>query len=156
MPPCDEEALGRLIYLTAQDMRNFAEKILSPFDLTLEQLHLLKNLSCDQGMTQRQIGEIAGKTPANMTRILDRMESKSLVKRQNDPNDRRAVQVFLTEAGKEITEKVFGVFELFSADLVNGITEKEQDIIKKSLKLIIQNLGKMQERLPKNRAGESQ
>ena len=49
MPPCDEESLGRLIYLTAQDMRNFAEKILSPFDLTIEQFHLLKTLSCDKG-----------------------------------------------------------------------------------------------------------
>ena len=149
MPPCDEESLGRLIYLTAQDMRNFAEKILSPFDLTIEQFHLMKNLSCDKGLTQREIGEIASKTPANMTRILDRLESKSLVVRKNDPNDRRAMQVFLTSAGQEITEKVFGVFESFSEDLVNGITEEEQNIVKKSLKQITQNLVGMQERLLK-------
>ena len=149
MPPCDEEALGRLIYLTAQDMRNFAEKILSPFDLTIEQFHLLKNLSCDTGMTQREIGEIASKTPANMTRILDRLESKSLVQRESDPNDRRAVQVFLTETGKKMTEKVFGVFESFSEDLVNGISKTNQDVVKKSLKKIAQNLEIMQTRLQK-------
>ena len=149
MPPCDEESLGRLIYLTAQDMRNFAEKILSPFDLTIEQFHLLKNLSCDQGMTQRQIGDVAGKTPANMTRILDRLESKSLIERRRDPNDRRASQVFLTITGKEITEKVFGVFESFTEDLVFGITEKEQEIVKKSLKRITSNLETMHERLKK-------
>jgi len=154
MPPCDEEALGRLIYLTAQDMRNFAEKILSPFDLTIEQFHLLKNLSCDQGMTQRQIGELAGKTPANMTRILDRIEKKSLVERRQSPNDRRASQVFLTKIGKEIIEKVFGVFESFSEDLVHGITRKDQEIIKRSLKMIMQNLEKMQERLSQNKPGE--
>lgn len=149
MPPCDDEALGRLIYLTAQDMRNFAEKILSPFDLTIEQLHLLKNLSCASGMTQRQIGEIAGKTPANISRILDRLSAKSLIERRSDPRDRRASQVLLTEQGREMVENVFGVLESFSADLVCGVTEKEQEIIKKSLKMIVRNLEKMDVRLTK-------
>ena len=149
MPPCDDEALGRLIILTAQDMRNFAEKILSPFDLTIEQLHLLKTLSCTSGMTQRQIGEIAGKTPANMSRILDRLEVKSLIERRSDPRDRRVAQVLLTKAGKEIVENVFGVFESFSADLVLGITVEEQEIVKKSLKKIVRNLETMDGRLTK-------
>nr|MBF0222398.1 MarR family transcriptional regulator [Desulfobulbaceae bacterium] len=149
MPPCDDEALGRLIHLTAQDMRNFAEKILSPFDLTIEQLHLLKNLSCTSGMTQRQVGEIAGKTPANMSRILDRLEAKALIQRRSDPKDRRAAQVLLTDTGKEITENVFEVFESFSEDLVRGITENEQEIVKKSLKMIVRNLETMHGRLPK-------
>ena len=44
-------------------------------------------------------------------------------------------------------EKVFGVFESFSEDLVAGITENEQQIVKKSLKKIILNLEGMHERL---------
>lgn len=145
MPRCDDEALGRLIYLTAQDMRNFAERILSPFELTIEQFHLLKNLSCEEGMTQRQIGLQVNKTPANMTRILDRMEAKSLIHRQNDPVDRRAMQVFLTEAGLAIIERVIGVFESFSEDLARGISVPEQEILRKSLKTIQSNLVTMQD-----------
>ena len=45
------ESLGRLIYLTAQEVKNFAEKLLKPYDLTLEQFHLLNHMSLDSGMS---------------------------------------------------------------------------------------------------------
>ena len=50
-----KESLGRIIYLTAREIKNFAEKILFPYDLTLEQFHLLKNMSHTHGMTQRNL-----------------------------------------------------------------------------------------------------
>ena len=53
MRTCNEESLGRLIYHTAQDLRKMAEKILYPYDLTVEQMHLLKNMSVDAGITQK-------------------------------------------------------------------------------------------------------
>ena len=59
----DTEPLGRLIYLTAQEIKNFAEKLLKPYDLTLEQFHLLKHMSPDSGMSQRQLGDLVNKTP---------------------------------------------------------------------------------------------
>ena len=149
MKRCNEESLGRQIYITSQEMRNFAERVLKPYDLTLEQFHLLKNMSLDAGMTQRQICNLTSKTPANMSRMLDRMESKSLVARRENPADRRASQVFLTTKGESLVGEVLEEFEAFSSKLTKGITEREQQIVRKALAKIARNTQKMSEALDK-------
>ena len=149
MKRCNEEALGRLIYITGQEMRNFAERLLKPYDLTLEQFHLLKNMSPDEGLTQRQICNLTSKTPANMSRMLDRMESKSLVARRESPADRRASLVFLTEKGESLVDEVVEEFESFSANLTESITENEQQIVRDVLTKITRNTQIMSEKLDK-------
>ncbi|MBU0483041.1 MAG: MarR family transcriptional regulator [Proteobacteria bacterium] len=143
MDCCKENPLGRLIYLTAQEMKNFAEKNLKPYKLTLEQLHLLKNMPDDSGMSQRQIGDLVNKTPANITRILDRLESKSLIIRKSDPADRRASLVFLTDKGKSIIKKVSVIFESLSTNFLHDISLEEQQIIKNAFSKISLNLQRM-------------
>lgn len=141
---CDKhEPLGRLIYHTAQEIKNLAERILKPSDLTLEQFHLLKNMSLQSGLTQRQLGELASKTPANMTRILDRLESKSLIVRRDNPKDRRASLVFLTVSGESLVHEVFEVLESFSARISYGISEKDKETVKKVLAAIAANIQTM-------------
>ncbi|MCB2182224.1 MAG: MarR family transcriptional regulator [Desulfobulbaceae bacterium] len=147
MNKCSDDALGRVIYLTALEMRNLAEKKLKPFDLTLEQLQVLKTMSCEEGLAQRRIGELANKTPTNITRILDRLEGKGLVSRQDNPMDRRALLVFLTDAGAEMLDKVYVVFELFSDELFRGVSDEEQAIIRSSFKKMSRNIERMNERL---------
>ncbi len=147
MRGCNEESLGRQIYITSQEMKNFAERVLKPYELTLEQFHLLKNLTTDTGMSQREIGEIANKTPGNMTRILDRMESKDLVVRRDKPDDRRASLVFLTEKGDSLVDQLLEGFESFSARLVDGISEEEQQIVRQALAKLASNIKSMSEDL---------
>ncbi len=139
----DTEPLGRLIYLTAQEIKNFAEKLLKPYDLTLEQFHLLKHMSPDSGMSQRQLGDLVNKTPANITRILDRLEQKNLVIRRSNPKDRRGTHVFLTTQGSRLIEEVFAIFESFSSQLTQGTSEKEQLIAKNVLNKIGRNIKSM-------------
>ena len=141
------ESLGRLIYLTAQDIKNFAEKLLKPYELTLEQFHLLKQLSPDSGMSQRELGELANKTPANITRILDRLELKKLIQRRSSTKDRRTTLVFLSEQGDALRMKVFATFESFSSQLTKGISENEQEQTRKILNTIAKNIETMSQQV---------
>jgi DNA-binding MarR family transcriptional regulator len=145
---CDNtESLGRLIYLASQDIKNFAEKFLSPYGLTLEQFHLLKNMSSEDGMSQRNLGELVNKNPANITRILDRLESKSLIIRRSSPDDRRTSQVFLSDDGLRLVHRVTGILESFSTKLTTGIGQKEQQVTRATLVKIGQNLRTMSQDL---------
>lgn len=143
MVKCNEEALPRLVYMTAQALRNHAEKVLKPYGLTLEQFVPLKHLFFEPGATQRQICEGTKKTPANMTRILDRLEKKSLVKRRENPKDRRASLVFLTDKGEALVNEVSSLFESYSDEVIVGITEKEQQITRNVLKKMENNIQKI-------------
>ena len=145
-----DESLGRQIYALSLDMRNFGEKVLNPFNITMEQLHLLKCLSEETGLSQQAICQIVKKTPANTTRMLDRLEAKLLVVRKDDPNDRRASMVFLTDQGSSMIKVVEGVFETFSQLFLEGISVKEQKTIRNSLKKMADNLKKMSEELKNN------
>ncbi len=69
---CNEESLLQLISMTAQVMRSFADQWLKKYDLTLEQLHALKRMDLELGQTQSTLCSVTGKSPANITRLLDR------------------------------------------------------------------------------------
>ncbi|GAB4336254.1 MAG: hypothetical protein Kow0089_06380 [Desulfobulbaceae bacterium] len=139
----NRESLGRLIYLTSGEIKNFAEKLLAPFDLTLEQFHLLKNLSRDEGASQRALGEMTGKTPANVTRILARLEQKNLVCRRRSRRDRRTIHVHLTDRGTTLVREVFSVFETFSERLTAGVPEEKQRETRRVLETITENIKSM-------------
>ncbi len=138
-----EKSLGRLIYHTAQDMNKMAEKILYPYNITVEQMHLLKNISLDAGLSQKTLGGVVGKTPANLTRILDRLEAKALILRRPDLGDRRAYLVFLTDKGMALVKNVDEMFQSISDRIVCGISIEMQRQVRDCLEIIGENIQKM-------------
>lgn len=50
--------------------------------------------------TQRDIAAACAQHPAGVSRLLDELEEKNLVRRRRDPNDRRKVQVEVTPEGR--------------------------------------------------------
>lgn len=140
MKPCEEESIGRLLYHTAQIMTVHAEKVLKPYDLTVEQLHLLKNIPEEPALSQNQLCELAQKSAANVTRILDRLERKGCIKRKKNPADRRATLLFLTNQGKELMAEVSTVLQAFSETLTTGLSTQEQETFIRLLHRIQDNL----------------
>ena len=125
MSSCDE-SFFRLIALTGQAMRNYADQRLRSFDLTVEQLQLLKELTAEAGRSQSVLGALSSKSPANVTRILDRLEKKKRIVRRRNPEDRRSSLVFLTEEGERLRAEVFSLFEGLRSELVRGISDESQ------------------------------
>lgn len=150
MRTCTEDSLGRLIYHTAQDIRKIAEKILYPYDLTVEQMHLLKNMSVDKGITQKALGGMVNKTPANLTRILDRLETKALILRRPDVSDRRFYLVLLTDKGMSLVKDVYETFQSFSDKLLHGMSDEMQQLVRACLEIMGQNIDQMTLELKKD------
>lgn len=121
-----DESFLRQIAVTGQLMRNFADQRLKGFDLTVEQLQLLKQLTIDFGTPQNVLGEAAAKSPANITRILDRLEKKNRVVRRPNPDDRRSSLVFLTPEGKRLQQEVLSLFQGLRRQLLEGVSEKDR------------------------------
>jgi DNA-binding MarR family transcriptional regulator len=139
-----------MIYFLAQEIKNLAERVLAPYDLTLEQFQTLKVLSRTSGMTQRQLGQAINKNPANMTRILDRLEAKSLIVRQPDPDDRRAYLIYLTDRGLGLRDQVIGVFDKFSTGVHAGLSKEMKWSTHKVLERMTTNVEGMAAALQKD------
>lgn len=140
MAGSQSEPVGRLIYKTSLSLRNYAENLLKPYDLTVEQLFLLKNTTLDEGITQKQLSDIVGKQPANITRILDRLERKSLIRRVPNPDDRRSALVLLTIQGQDLLSEVKSLFESYSGRMLQGISPEEEQMFKEILARIESNI----------------
>lgn len=135
MRRCEKDPIGRLLYMGTIAVKKYLENRLRPYGLTAEQFQVLRNLQEDLGMTQNEICEIVEKSPANMTRILDRLEKKGYLQRRDNPEDRRSSLVFLTDQGLELMDLVRTEISDFDAKVTKGIPGDQlqtmRDVVKK-------------------------
>lgn len=137
-----EESFLRLVSVASQALRNYADQRLKKYNLTLEQLQVLKQLDSGQGIAHSQISSVTDKSPANTTRILDRLEKKQWISRLPNPDDRRSSLVILTKSGDELLNKVTAGAESFRAELLQGISSENQHIAVEVLQAIMCNIEK--------------
>ena len=76
-----------------------------------------------------------------MTNRLDRLESRGLVHRRPDPEDRRAIVVGLTPAGRELVDATVGDMLAEGAKLLAGLTDDEQTTLANLLRKLLVSLG---------------
>jgi DNA-binding MarR family transcriptional regulator len=70
--------------------------------LTMPQIRLLWVLRDDDGLPVGALAEHLGVNPSTITGHVDRLARQGLVRREEDPSDRRIVRNFLTEEGQAI------------------------------------------------------
>lgn len=145
MTTCQHDSLGRRIYQTSQAIRHHIDQMLKPFDITAEQLHIMKNIEPQCGKTQQEICRLAGKSPANITRILDRLEKKKLIVRRYNPVDRRSQLVSLTETGHTLASSLSDLFTTLSKKIEKNIDKNEIGVVRKVLGQIETNLLELSE-----------
>lgn len=143
MKIAEKEPLCRLIALTGLAIRSYADQWLKNYDLTIEQLHVLKQIDQDTGKPQRNLGLLTDKSPANLTRILDRLEKKNWLVRRQSPQDRRSSLVFLTVDGELLLSQVKNLFDGLQGELLADIDPTEQQVALGVLQAIRKNIEKM-------------
>ncbi|SHJ41308.1 MarR family winged helix-turn-helix transcriptional regulator [Aquimarina spongiae] len=92
-------------------------------DLSKEQWSVLKRLNVNDGQPQNDLAFITHRDKTSMTRLVNSMESKDLVVRKSDENDRRVNRIFLTEYGKQVIQKVQPIMY----DLIPAVQESLND-----------------------------
>ncbi|MEA2406403.1 MAG: hypothetical protein QOE69_522 [Thermoleophilaceae bacterium] len=89
----------RDFFLAARRARGRAAQDPSPDGLSLAQYHLLEPLA-EGPRTNRELAELAGISPPTATRMVDGLLERGLLSRHEDPSDRRAVVISLTDSGR--------------------------------------------------------
>ena len=74
--------------------------------ITFEMLQVLSSLWREQGITQQVLAERTAKDKACLTNLMNNLEKKGYVYRQEAPNDRRNKLVFLTPEGENFREQI--------------------------------------------------
>jgi len=80
------------------------------------------------------------KSPANLTRILDRLTRKGFVERTPDESDRRAAVVTITSSGRGVVEEVMRLFSGYLETVMRGIGQEDEAACRRVLARIVENL----------------
>lgn len=77
------------------------ETALEPLGLSLAKLGVLSKLvAAGEPLPLRLLAEECGCVRSNITQLVDRLEAEKLVRRMDDPKDRRSIRAELTAEGK--------------------------------------------------------
>jgi len=103
-----------LVGCAAQEIANFVERALKEFGISREQLGVIHYLDVGKKdrMTISELRETLIDDSPNVSRILNKMVEKGLVRKERETNDQRVVYVSLTEKGRQLhkqaDEKITG------------------------------------------------
>ncbi len=92
---------------TSETLWNVSRTFFARWKLSPSQFNVL-NLLHEQpgGSSQTELSRQLIMHRSNMTGLVDRLEARGLLRRQNDPRDRRAFNVVLTPAGRKLIREI--------------------------------------------------
>ncbi|MBI4666760.1 MAG: MarR family transcriptional regulator [Nitrospinae bacterium] len=111
-----DESLGFLLNRAAHSMKWALEKKLARHGLTPPQWASLARLWEEDGLPQSQLGRRLHFDKPTISGIIDRLETKGLVRRERDGEDKRVVRIFLAPKGKKLEKTLAG--------LATGVNQK--------------------------------
>jgi DNA-binding MarR family transcriptional regulator len=127
-PGAGADELADAFWSVARQLRETSQETLAPWDITPAHFRALRVLRRNGVMRLSELSDRLQIAARSTTEVIDALESRDLVRRRPDPDDRRATLVEVTEHGTGVldairaarggeTERAFG--QLTPADRAN-------------------------------------
>ena len=106
--------------------RNYS-RIVEPHGLTIQQYNVLRILrgAGESGLPTLEIGERMIEQTPGITRLLDRLEAKAMVRRERSSTDRRQVFCWIAPAGLDLLAKIDASIDHGGEEAFVGLKEDE-------------------------------
>jgi DNA-binding MarR family transcriptional regulator len=114
------------IMATARAIRQAYDKRFEELDLNLSEASLLAFVEESGPLTQTRLAERLGLGRAATGSVIDALETRGVVSREPDPDDRRVWLVTVTAAGKELVAEVTKRDTVLRKELRSGISRDER------------------------------
>ena len=134
---------GFLLNDVARMLRHAYDRRVRDLGLTRSQWWVLNQLFRNPGVNQSELAEILEIRKPTLGRLLDRMEAKGWVRREQDAADRRAWRVHLTDAVQPAMRELRKAAADLRRDALAGVNASERDQFIDTLLAVKANLAKM-------------
>ncbi len=125
--PAHEGVLALL--RTADLVRRRLAVVVEPHGITLQQFNVLRILrgGGDEGVPTLEVAARMIEQTPGITRLLDRLETKGLVRRQRCPKDRRQHLCWITARGSSLLELLNAPMLAAVEDSLKGLAPRERN-----------------------------
>lgn len=119
---------------TADVVRRFIARVLEPYGITPQQFNVLRILrgalaedtEGTEGIPTLAIAERMIEEAPGITRLLDRLEAKGMVRRQRCPEDRRQVLCHATPQGLDLLGRIDGAMDEADENALGTLSEEDK------------------------------
>lgn len=134
-----EESVGYLMRRILATVSAEIEREMGPNGLTNAQWIPLFKLYVGSASTVAELARGCDLDAGAMTRLLDRLETKGLLKRVRSSEDRRVVNLELTDEGRAAAQEIPGVLCQVQNAHLRGFSHAEWQTLKSLLRRILEN-----------------
>jgi DNA-binding MarR family transcriptional regulator len=137
-------------YIASNALKEISEKlndILVGKGSTRVQWIALYYISLNHNINQSDLSRKMNVKTPTMVKLIDRLEKEGLVMRTADKNNRRIVQLSLTDKGIEINKILLPIGDTFSKTISSGISDDELKIFYTVLNKLVKNLPRIDEKI---------
>ncbi|PKB63521.1 MAG: hypothetical protein BZY80_07085 [SAR202 cluster bacterium Io17-Chloro-G2] len=130
--------LGYWVGSLASALRKGLDRELAALDVTSAQYAILEVCYRGEANSPSALARVIPVDTAAISRQLDKLREKGLIRRRRLTSDRRSIRVELTEEGRALVPKLLPLVHANNTRFLEGITPDEQaalsDIIQKMLR----------------------
>lgn len=138
---CMEDSVGLLMKQAFRSLQQAIDRELAPLDLTAMQWRSIILLAQRRADTPAELSRLVEVDTGAMTRMLDRLEAKNLLRRTRSDEDRRVVRLELTAEGERVAAEIpYGLAAVLNRHL-RGFSTGEVAQLKHFLNRMIANGG---------------
>lgn len=121
-------------------MRRTFQQRLEGCGLTFAQARALITVSRNEGVRQVDLAELLEVQSITLARLVDQLVEAGLIERRPSPNDRRAYQIYLTEAAAPHLATIDKIANSIRDDALRDLDERQVGIIFLALRKMRDNL----------------
>ena len=125
--------------LSALDQALVADAEVAALEVTAAQYVIIAQLAEKEANSSAQLCKSFSYDAGAMTRMVDRLEAKGLLERRRCPDDRRLINLELTEAGKALFPKMKAIAAAVQNRFLRGFTKDEVRQLERLLGRILEN-----------------
>jgi len=135
-----EASLGYVICTVARKIHQHLTEQFKTQGITPEQWVVLRKLSEEDGISQRKIADRVAKDPNNIKVLVDKLESKLLIKRMVNPSDKRAFSLYLTPKGQALVDQLLPLDQAMTTTIEASLNQDEIVVLKSLLAKVQGNI----------------
>ena len=134
-----KRSVGGLLGRVKMAMGAAVDAELAPLDITAAQYVILMSLALGEADSASGLCKGISYDPGAMTRMIDRLERRGLVRRVAHPNDRRAFNLELTPEGEAVYPKLRESVMKILNHFLHGFTPQEARQLETFLQRMLEN-----------------
>ncbi len=129
----------RLINRVRVELIDALDRELLKFDISAAQLIVLASVANQEAGSASGLCKSISYDPGAMTRMIDRLQQKGLLRRVPNLEDRRATNLELTAAGRALYPQLVAAKETVQAQFLRGFSKDDVRLLESLLNRMLEN-----------------